>query len=494
MIFSSYPYLLFLALTLGLFCFLEYRFAGLKRTFLVIVSLVFYAWWRMDFLALLIGSTAVNFVIGTAITARHAQGKNTKPLLISGLTFNLGLIAVFKYLGLLAETANDLLALGLPIPHLFLPLAISFFTFEQISYLVDAAGGRAPRYSFLDYALFVSFFPHLIAGPIIRHNDLIPQFSATRGWQERSDDIAAGMTLFTIGLAKKALIADNLAPFSDAVFAAAQHGTAIGAADAWMGTLFFAFQIYFDFSGYSDMALGSACMFGIRLPMNFNSPYKARSIIEFWRLWHISLSAFLRDYLYIPLGGNRRGRFRRYANLLITMLLGGLWHGASWTFLIWGGLHGIYLIVNHGWRNLKKRLGIAAPARFAPFTTALSVLATFAAVTFAWTIFRAQSFAAARRMIAGLIGAGGHSNLLTFGPLAASALAALFVIVWFTPNSMEITWRLKPALETVYLDAGLRKTRWQWKPGIATGIAFGLLFVVSVMALSNLSPFIYFQF
>lgn len=492
MIFSSYPYLIFLALTVIAFCVLENRLPGLKRTFLLLVSLVFYAWWRVDFLALLLGSTVINFAIGTAITRRHLEHKGTRGLLIAGLVFNLGLIAWFKYAGLLASSANDLFAFGIPIPHLFLPLAISFFTFEQISYLVDAAGGRAPRYSFLDYALFVSFFPHLIAGPIIRHNDLIPQFAQARGRDKRSDDMAVGMTLFTIGLAKKTLIADNLAPFSDAVFSAAHHGTVIGMTDAWMGTLFFAFQIYFDFSGYSDMALGSACLFGIRLPMNFNSPYKAASITEFWRLWHISLSTFLRDYLYIPLGGNRHGRFRRYANLFITMLLGGLWHGANWTFVIWGGLHGIYLILNHAFRALTR--GFTVPQSLKPLAHAASVFVTFVAVVFAWTVFRAESFDGAARMISGLVGAGGSSHLLTFGPLAGGALALLFALVWLTPNSMEITWRLKPALETRYRDAGLRETRWQWRPSTATAVVFGLLFVVSVMALSNLSPFIYFQF
>lgn len=494
MIFSSYPYLIFLALSVFFFCAIEYRIPGWKRPFLVAVSLVFYAWWRADFLALLIGSTVVNFAVGTMITRRYAEAKGTRLLLIGGLAFNLGLIAWFKYAGLLASSVNHLLTLGIPVPQLFLPLAISFFTFEQISYLVDAAAGRAPRYRFLDYALFVSFFPHLIAGPIIRHNDLIPQFGAARDKERRMDDIAVGMTLFTIGLAKKVLIADNLGPFSDAVFAAAHHGTAIGTADAWMGTLFFAFQIYFDFSGYSDMALGSACLFGIRLPMNFNSPYKAASIIEFWRLWHISLSMFLRDYLYIPLGGNRYGRLRRHANLMITMLLGGLWHGANWTFVIWGGLHGLYLVVNHGWRSLRRAYGLSVPDAIQPVTRAISVLITFGAVVFAWTLFRSQSFGGAARMIAGLTGYGGQSHLLTFGPLAQGVMVILFALIWFAPNSMEITWRLKPALETRYRDAGLRPARWTWQPNTKTAVVFGLLFVICVLALSNLSPFIYFQF
>jgi hypothetical protein len=202
----------------------------------------------------------------------------------------------------------------------------------------------------------------------------------------------------------------------------------------------------------------------------------------------------LRDYLYIPLGGNRHGRFRRYANLLITMLLGGLWHGANWTFLIWGGLHGVYLVVNHAWRAVARKFNFAAPGPLQPFAHALSVFITFVAVVFAWTVFRAESFAAAGRMIKGLAGFGGQSHLLTFGPLAGGALAFLFTLSWLTPNSMEITWRLKPALETRYRDAGLRQTRWQWQPTTTYAVAFGLLFVVSVMALSNLSPFIYFQF
>lgn len=495
MIFSSYPYLAFLAAALLIYCFFEAKLPHLKRCFLLMASLIFYAWWRVDFIVLLILSTVVNFCIGREITRACDLARNTTGLLVAGLIFNLGLIAWFKYAGFFAMTVNGVAGTHLSIPRLFLPLAISFFTFEQISYLVDASQGKAPQYGFLDYSLFVSFFPHLIAGPIIRHNDLIPQFGNSRTRDERDQNIAVGVTLFTLGLAKKSLIADNLAPFSDAVFAAAHQGTAIGTADAWMGTLCFAFQIYFDFSGYTDMALGSACLFGIRLPVNFNSPYKAASIIEFWRRWHISLSTFLRDYLYIPLGGSRHGGSRRYANLMITMFLGGLWHGASWTFVIWGGLHGAYLSVNHAWRHAVRLLGLEPSTRFRPFTQALSVGATFLAVLFAWTVFRADGFPAASRMIAGLFGAGGHSRLLSFGPLAAIAFLVLSALVWLAPNSMEITWRMRPALESRYRDTGIRDIgKLAWLPTRASALAFSLLFVISVMALSNLSPFIYFQF
>ena len=394
--FNSYPYFIFLAAAVLGYWLLENRTLTGRRVFLLLASYAFYAWWRADFLLLLMGSTLVNYMIGREIELRRARQADRRIFLIGGLIFNLGLIALFKYQTLFVTTASDLLNIGLPVSEFFLPLAISFFTFEQISYLVDADTGKTRNYSLLDYALFVAYFPHLIAGPIVRHNDLIPQFVAKR--TARANDLAAGITLFTIGLAKKTLIADNLAPFADTIFNAAGRGTALGLTDSWLGTLFFSFQIYFDFSAYSDMALGSAVMLGIRLPVNFHSPYKATSIIEFWRRWHISLSAFLRDYLYIPLGGNRGSRARRYLNLFITMLLGGLWHGASWTFMLWGGLHGLYLAINHAFRHVTK--GVTPPAIWRLPLHVLSVLLTFAATSLAWIVFRAQDLASARNVAA----------------------------------------------------------------------------------------------
>src|SRR6201996_7785520 len=408
--FNSYPYFVFLAAAVLGFRWLENRTLTGRRMFLLLASYAFYAWWRADFLLLLCGSTLANYALGREIEQRRARQKDRRALLVAGLVFNLGLIGLFKYDMLFVSTADNLIGLGWPVPHFFLPLAISFFTFEQISYLVDADAGKTHGYSLLDYALFVAYFPHLIAGPIVRHNDLIPQFRQSR---TRNDDLATGITLFTIGLAKKTLIADNLAPFADAIFNAAGRGTHLGPTDAWLGTLFFAFQIYFDFSAYSDMALGSSLMLGIRLPVNFHSPYKAASIIEFWRRWHISLSAFLRDYLYIPLGGNRRGRSRRYLNLFITMLLGGLWHGANWTFMLWGGLHGFYLSVNHAFRHATRGRTVAPVWRL-PLRAA-SVVLTFACTTLAWIVFRAESLSAARNVLGGFIGAG-HSSIVSFSP------------------------------------------------------------------------------
>jgi alginate O-acetyltransferase complex protein AlgI len=487
--FNSYPYFVFLAVAVLGFRLLESRTLTGRRMFLLLASYAFYAWWRADFLLLLCGSTLVNYVIGHQIERRCAQGKDRRALLISGLVFNLGLIATFKYDTLLVGTADDLLGIGLAVPHFFLPLAISFFTFEQISYLVDADAGKAHNYSLLDYALFVAYFPHLIAGPIVRHNDLIPQFRQLRA---RNDDLATGVTLFTIGLAKKSLIADNLAPFADAIFNAAGRGSPLGITDSWLGTLFFAFQIYFDFSAYSDMALGSSVMLGIRLPVNFHSPYKSASIIEFWRRWHISLSAFLRDYLYIPLGGNRQGRGRRYLNLFITMLLGGLWHGANWTFMLWGGLHGLYLTINHAFRHATK--GVTTPPALRLPLYALSVALTSAATTAAWIVFRAPDLAAARIVAGGLFGIG-HSAIVSFSPLAAVTLLALFFVVWFMPNSMELMWRHDPALPSPYANQPVTPAkRLSWRPTPLNAAAYGLLCIVAVLALSNLKPFIYFQF
>jgi alginate O-acetyltransferase complex protein AlgI len=488
--FNSYPYFVFLATAVLGFRLLEKSALTGRRVFLLLASYAFYAWWRTDFLLLLGCSTLVNYALGREIEQRRARQTDRRAYLIAGLVFNLGLIATFKYDTLFVGTADQLLGLGLPIPHFFLPLAISFFTFEQISYLVDADAGKTHGYTLLDYALFVAYFPHLIAGPIVRHNDLIPQFRASRAAQ--NDDLATGITLFTIGLAKKTLIADNLAPFADAIFNAAGRGVHLGPTDAWLGTLFFAFQIYFDFSAYSDMALGSSVMLGIRLPVNFHSPYKAASIIEFWRRWHISLSAFLRDYLYIPLGGNRHGRGRRTLNLFITMLLGGLWHGANWTFMLWGGLHGLYLGINHAFRRATKGL-TPSPVLRLPLHIA-SVALTFAATTLAWIVFRAPDIASARNVAGGLFG-GGHSAVVSFSPLAAITLALLFVIVWFMPNSMELMWKHWPALPSPYPDQPVEPSRrFSWSPTPLNAAAYGLICIIAILALSNLKPFIYFQF
>jgi D-alanyl-lipoteichoic acid acyltransferase DltB (MBOAT superfamily) len=353
---------------------------------LVAASLFFYAWWQPAFLTLLLGSIGVNFCIGARLSGAHA-----KTCLILGLAFNLLLLGYFKYRGFIAASA------GLPGFAVVLPLGISFFTFQQVMFLVDRYRGQLPAATkFLDYICFVAFFPHLIAGPIVRPRDIIPQFQALaplRDWRTRLLD---GMEIFLLGLAKKIVLADSFSQFADPGFAAAAAHEPLTLIEAWVALLAYALQIYFDFSGYSDMAIGLARMFGIKFPRNFVSPYQARNIADFWRRWNITLSAFLRDYLYIPLGGNRKGEARRVANVMATMLLGGLWHGAALKFLLWGGLHGLYLTA-HGWFA---KAGLRLPALVARALTLLAVL-------LAWVPFRAQDFATAAGFYKALLGGNG---------------------------------------------------------------------------------------
>src|SRR6195952_4224997 len=342
---------------------------------LAFASLIFYGAWKPVYLLLLLASVGSNFALGLWMEdplRRRAIGT-------IGVALNLALLCYFKYTNFILDSLNALTGAPLPFLDIILPLGISFFTFQQIAYLVDVMRGAKVERDIVSYTLFVSFFPHLIAGPLVHHAEMIPQFK--RGRSGRSAVLAArGLALFAAGVFKKVVIADNLAQFVTPVFAHLDAGGGVTTEWAWLSTLAYTLQIYFDFSGYSDMAVGLALLFGIRLPVNFRSPYKATSIIEFWRRWHITLSRFLRDYLYIPLGGNRLGEIRRYLNLLVTMLLGGLWHGAGWNFLIWGGLHGLYLCINHVWQAWR----VGRSSESSPFVKAISWAITFAAVVLAW--------------------------------------------------------------------------------------------------------------
>ena len=323
----------------------------------LIGSLVFYGWndpFRL--LPIIVGSIAFNFLVGSAMARKQSAW-----LLLIGVSGNLALLIYFKYAMFLLGSFSALVGVPPPEIKIYLPIGISFYTFTQIAFLVDTYQGRVREYEPLKYGLFVSYFPHLIAGPIIHHKEIMPQFERDEVYSPRLEFIVPGLTWFAIGLFKKVVLADNVARFVEPAFKAAAAGTPVGLADAWIGTISYALQIYFDFSGYSDMAIGLALMMGIRFPLNFNSPYKAASLIDFWRRWHMTLSRFLRDYLYIPLGGGRRGEAQRYLNLMVTMLLGGLWHGASWNFFVWGALHGSGLAVNHLWRSVATRLGITLP-------------------------------------------------------------------------------------------------------------------------------------
>src|SRR3954468_707414 len=361
---------------------------------LAFASLIFYGAWKPVYLLLLLASIGVNFWLGLKMEdLARRRGNGTL-----GVALNLATLCYFKYTNFLFDSFTTLTGAPLPFVNVILPLGISFFTFPQIAYLVDVMRGAKVEHDLVSYTLFVSFFPHLIAGPLVHHAEMIPQFKRAR--TGRSSVLAArGLAIFAAGLFKKVVIADNLAQFVTPVFAHLDAGGGVTTEWAWLSTLAYSLQIYFDFSGYSDMAVGLALMFGIRLPVNFRSPYKATSIIEFWRRWHITLSRFLRDYLYIPLGGNRLGELRRFQNLMVTMLLGGLWHGAGWNFIVWGGLHGLYLCINHLWHRWR-----GEGATHSAATNVVSWAVTFFAVVIAWVFFRAKTAAGAFQMLGSLFG------------------------------------------------------------------------------------------
>jgi D-alanyl-lipoteichoic acid acyltransferase DltB (MBOAT superfamily) len=427
---------------------------------LLAASLFFYAYWNVVHLPLLVGSIAGNFLLG-----RWLARTRSNALLALGVALNLGLLGYFKYLGFFANTFAALLGGPSPALTVILPLAISFFTFQQIAYLVDVHSGHDPAADFVSYALFVTFFPHLIAGPILHHADIIPQFQRPTVFRIVPANLATGLAIFGIGLYKKVVLADGIAQYANPVFDSALAAPPEFFA-AWSGALAYTFQLYFDFSGYSDMAIGLARLFGVRLPLNFDSPYKAANIVEFWRRWHMTLSRFLRDYLYIPLGGNRKGPARRYGNLFVVMLLGGLWHGAGWTFIAWGALHGAYLAMNHFWWALRRRLGFGEGPS-GPLGLWAGRTFTFLAVVVGWVLFRARDFETARVILAGMAGGNGvvlpdslTSSLswlpaaslgIRFGYSATLAgdaffwLALMLAIVWFAPNTQQILAHREPA-------------------------------------------------
>jgi alginate O-acetyltransferase complex protein AlgI len=417
-------------------------------------------------------------------------------LLVGSIAADLLLLGFYKYANFFVTSVNDIAGTGLPPLAIVLPIGISFFTFTQIAFLVDAYRGSAKEYSFTHYLLFATYFPHLIAGPILHHAEIMPQFESPSPYRFSQRSFAMGVTIFTIGLAKKVLVADHFGASASPVFDAAHAGVSIPLTAAWIGVLSYTFQLYFDFSGYTDMAIGISRLFGVDLPINFYSPYKSASIIEFWQRWHMTLSRFLRDYLYIPLGGNRKGRIRRYLNLMVTMLLGGLWHGANYTFLLWGGLHGLYLVANHAWRSLRRRTGSSDAV--APTPTASARLAggvvTFLCVTVAWVFFRADDLGAASDLLHGMLGLSGltvhprpgEEHLLVHSlPGFAAVFLAAGVLVWAMPNTRQITDRLERALDHPATHVSYLRI---------VPAAVGVVFALAVLEMRKISSFLYFQF
>ena len=482
---------------------------------LALASLFFYGWWNWTYVPLLVASGAFNYYCGVHLArfVRAQRSRAAGALLAFAVTANLLLLGYYKYanffLGIWGSVSGNASGIG----QVILPLGISFFTFTQIAFLADVYRGFVKEYNPIHYGLFITYFPHLIAGPILHHREMMPQFQETRTYRLNLEDVAVGLTIFFIGLFKKTVIADSVAAYASPLFVQPDAPDLLA---AWGGALAYTFQLYFDFSGYSDMAIGLSRVFGVKLPLNFDSPYKAQNIVDFWRRWHMTLSRFLRDYLYISLGGNRNGPIRRYLNLFVTMLLGGLWHGAGWTFVVWGGLHGAYLIVNHGWTALRQRLGQDSDRTTTGGQT-LARLITFVSVVIGWVFFRAANVDDALAILRGMAGMNGVSipaGLATYLPPSVgtalehwgiafplgggsrlvfqySWIVALLPVVMLAPNTQEILGRFQPALnfhdgrEPVYLS--WRPTR-RWAVIVATITACGLL------SLTRVSEFLYYQF
>lgn len=534
MLFNSYAFIfLFLPIVAATSYLLGQHNSTKPKIWLCAASIFFYGSGNWKYTGLLVASILINFLASAIITQKNKEQTDSKirsnkiktTVLHATILANLLLLSYFKYTNFFISTSNEWLGTEFQLHAIILPLGISFFTFTQIAYLVDAHQGKVANHSLINYFLLVTYFPHQIAGPILHHKQMIPQFEKSLNWAPQPLNIAAGLTLFTIGLAKKVVIADHLAEYSDLVFSAVANGQSLMLLEAWVGALSYTLQLYFDFSGYSDMAIGLSLILNIRLPINFNSPYKAASIIDFWRRWHITLSTFLKDYIYIPLGGNRHGALARYLNLFLTMLLGGMWHGAGWTFIIWGGLHGVYLIINHGWSSLRTRLGWTGEHAALRF---MGRALTFLCVVIGWVIFRSDSLHGGLALLSSMAGFHGISlpTSLQGGELSAlltdsglevnfmgllpttqtdstevlSSLTFCLAIVWLLPNSCEFLAVSKPTYEATTTALAQQDKpnssviSLRWSPTLLHALIFGALFAYAILMIVKGSPFLYFRF
>lgn len=515
MLFNSFFFIfLFLPITLFIFYRLARTSKGNALLWLICSSIAFYAWNKPINAVLIVASMLFNYWLGQRINRNHENTKVSKLLLIIGLVFNLTLLAYFKYFGFAIANIVTVTGWDLTVPAIALPLGISFFTFQQVAYIVDTYRGETKEVDLRKYMLFVCFFPQLIAGPIESHKELLPQFEQESIFKFNQTAFSIGLTVFIFGLFKKMIFADRIAEYSNLAFGAASSGVHLTFSEAWVAAIGYSLQLYFDFSGYCDMAVGIGYMFGIRLHQNFNSPYKAISIVDFWRRWHITLSHFLRDYLYIPMGGSRKGN--RHINLLLTMLLGGLWHGAGWTFIFWGGLHGMFLVINHAYRNFRIKLGHDLKQDNWMLKSAGQAL-TLIAVIISWIFFKATSFAIALSVLSSMFDfnhlnlpqfiepyvgflraygvefAGFTTNVgisqkyATFGILLVSAIAL------FTPNTQQWMTKYNPAIGKV--DASSKF--WQaisYTPNKIWSILLAIATTICILSFTRVSEFLYFQF
>ena len=481
---------------------------------LIISSLFFYGWWNVSYLALITLSISFNY-----IASYYLRSNKAKVILILGIFVNIAMLGYYKYANFFIENFNHISNYNYTIENIILPLAISFFTFQQITYLIDSYKGITKDHDFIHYCLFVTFFPQLIAGPIVHHKEMLPQFLKKENMGLKVNNVSIGLTIFLIGLFKKVVIADSMGGLATPIFNLAEQGVVLTMLEAWGAALAYSLQLYFDFSGYSDMAIGLARMFNIKLPVNFFSPYKSKNIIEFWRRWHITLSNFLRDYIYIPLGGSRSVKIKQLSNLLITMLIGGLWHGAGWTFIIWGGMHGLFLIINHLWLNWKERV-VSSQYLDKTITKLIAWLITILALILSWVIFRAETLNGAITMYSAMIGFNGLSLPNSISTLAP-ALPSIFpdanimtngvgifsegsndakiiiacIIVLYFPNTLEWMHITKPALNMEHFFK--KKYNYKlsyWEQSAKHARLMAMIAMIVILSLGDVSEFLYFQF
>lgn len=481
MLFNSVVFiLLFLPITYFVYFYLNNKRLILgARTWLVAASLFFYGYWKISYLPIILASIAFNFIIGSAIVKSPKNSRiNRKFVLILGIIANIAMLGYYKYTDFIIDNVNYLTGSNFTLPHIILPLAISFFTFQQITYLVDSYKGLTKEYDFLTYALFVTFFPQLIAGPIVHHKEMIPQFDTVSNLKIKYKNVASGLFIFLIGLFKKVVIADFVAQTATIGFDQAENLNMVA---AWVTSLSYTIQLYYDFSGYCDMAIGAALIFNIKLPLNFNSPYKATNIQDFWRRWHMTLSRFLRDYIYIPLGGNRYGINRQCLNLFAVFVIGGIWHGANWTFVIWGVLHGVAAVIHRLWQLTGVKLN-----------KYLSWFITFNFVNIAWIFFRAKDFASANKVLSGMFNVKSMIDLTSYklkfllAEINARSINLDYVIIalliaFVAYNSFELLTRFK-----------INSYTKSWIYGILMGISFIVLLAKIIFI--PYSEFIYFNF
>jgi len=465
MLFNSYIFIFaFLPITFFVYFYLNAkRLTEASKGFLVFSSLFFYSWWNIAYLPLILGSMLFNYVLGTSLSKENEHKKvSKKSLLTFGVVSNIVLLGYFKYADFFIYNVNFLTDGNMPTLDLALPLAISFFTFQQIAYLVDSYRNETKEYDFLNYAIFVTFFPQLIAGPIVHHKEMMPQFANVRNKVKNYKNIALGLFIFSIGLFKKVVIADYFAVIATTGFDTSSILTFF---EAWATSLAYTFQLYFDFSGYTDMAIGAALLFNIKLPINFNSPYKALDIQDFWRRWHITLSRFLKDYIYIPLGGNRISSFRTYNNLLVTFIIGGLWHGAGWTFIFWGFLHGMALVIHRVWKSFDFTM-----SRY------LAWFITFNFINIAWIFFRAKEWEDAIKILKGMFGFNG----------------VVFIETEYVDKDYIILYTLVLCMIVFYRNSNELVKK--FVPNVYSIIVTIIILVSAILSLGKVSEFLYFNF